>query len=67
MERECGVGVVEISDPDVVDRLGVVELLEVGVVGEPGLVPVVDAVKVGRVVEAGVAWFQEKLKKSRSN
>ncbi len=32
------------------------QLLEVGVVGEPGRVPVVDAVKVARVVESVVAY-----------
>ncbi len=60
MERERGVRVVGVSDPDVVDCLGVVELLQVGVVRQPAGVPVVDAVKVGRVVQPVVACMEKK-------
>ncbi len=60
MEGERGVRVVGVSDPDVVDCLGVVELLQVGVVRQPAGVPVVDAVKVGRVVQPVVACMEKK-------
>ena len=60
MEGEGGVGVVEVSDPDVVDGLGVVQLLDVCAVGQPGVVPVVDPVKVARVVLAVIAWKRER-------
>lgn len=40
-----------LPDAHVVDGLGVVQLLGVGVVREPRVVPVVDPVEVGRVVE----------------
>ena len=55
VEGEGGVGVVGVADPHVVDGLGVVQLLDVGVVRQPGLVPVVDPVEVGCVVESGVS------------
>lgn len=61
MEGERGVGVVEVSDPDVVDGLGVVQLLQVRVVRQPRLVPVVDAVEVARVVQAVVAWENRRV------
>ena len=55
MEREGGIGVVEVSDPHVVDGLGIVQLLEVGVIRQPGFVPVIDPVEVRRVVQSVVA------------
>ena len=50
MEGERCIGVVEVPDPHVVDRLRVMQLQDVSVVRKPSLVPVVDPVKVARVV-----------------
>ena len=55
MEGEGGVGVVEVADAHVVDGLGVVQLKDVRVVREPSLVPIVDAIEIGGVIEAFVA------------
>ena len=44
-----------IPDAHVINSLGVVQLVKVGAVRQPGGVPVVDPVEVGRVVESGVS------------
>jgi hypothetical protein len=61
VKGESCVRVVVISDSDVVYSLGVVQLVEVGAVGQPRSVPVVDAVKVARVVEAVVTCKIERI------
>jgi len=54
VEGEGGVGVVGVADPHVVDGLGVLQALLHRVVREPDLVPLVDAVEVGGVVQPHV-------------
>jgi hypothetical protein len=57
VEGEGGVGIIGVADPDVVDGLGVLQPLLDGVVRQPDLVPLVDAVEVGGVVQAHVAFW----------
>ncbi len=55
MEGEGSVGVVGVAYSDVVDGLGVLQTLLDCVVRQPDLVPLVDPVEVGGVVQAHVA------------
>ena len=55
MEGEGGVGVVGVANSHIVDGLRVLQPLLHRVVGQPDLVPLVDAVEVRGVVEAHVA------------
>lgn len=62
MKGEGGVGVVEVADPHVIHRLGVMQLLQMGIVRQPLRVPVVDAVEIASVVEAiGACWDGSKI------
>ena len=55
MEGEGGVRVVGVADADVVDRLGVLQLLLPRVVRQPELVPFIDTIVVTGVVVTKVA------------
>ena len=55
VKGESGVCVVEVPHADIVDGFSVVQLQKMSVVGQPGSVPIVDAVKVAGVVQAVVA------------
>jgi hypothetical protein len=58
VEGEGSVGVIGVADPDVIDGLGVLQPLLDGIVRQPDLVPLVDAVEVRGVVQAHIAlWY----------
>ncbi len=54
VEGEGSVGIVGVSDSDVIDGLGVLQPLLDCIVRQPDLVPLVDPVEVGGVVQAHV-------------
>ncbi len=62
MEGEGSVGIIGVADPDVIDGLGVLQPLLHSVVRQPDLVPLVDPVEVGGVVQAHVAlWYSTQV------
>jgi hypothetical protein len=66
VEGEGSICVIGVADPDVVDGLGVLQPLLDGVVRQPDLVPLVDAVEVGGVVQTHVAlWYGTKVLRTK--
>ena len=64
VKGEGGVRVVLVTNSNVVDCLGVVELLHVRIVGQPGRVPVVDAVEIRGVIRTLVIWKNRRKSQS---
>jgi hypothetical protein len=66
VEGEGSVGIVGVADSDVVDGLGVLQPLLDSIVRQPDLVPLVDPVEVGGVVQAHIAlWYGAQVLKTK--
>ena len=52
VKRICCIGVVGISNTNIVNRFGIMKLFDVGIVGEPCLVPVIDSIKITGIILA---------------
>ena len=52
MKRVCCICVVRISNTNIVNSFSVMKLFDVGIVGEPCLVPVIDAIEITGIILA---------------
>ena len=52
MKRICRIGVVSISNTNIVNSFSVMKLFDVGIVGEPCLVPVIDSIEITGIILA---------------
>ena len=52
MKRICRIGVVSISNTNIVNSFSVMKLFDVGIVGKPCLVPVIDSIEITGIILA---------------